>query len=416
MLSLVMLASSAALSEAEIDMGESIQGVLAMVDQLERQMAPPPALQNPCDKDLEQFKCQSAQCLLDHSAELLPECAEMLSSFHRETGDARSPDQADLMWGPDHVQQSGKAPVYMVQTDMYDTFTTQGASQQYYDGSYAEWIPVSFFRTPVSSLIVGLFSDGAETFRAYEPIASKAAAPADGPLYATTEVEYNIVLDAPDGTEYSVAARDSLPSGTDPITFLLQSLPQELARMARTAPAQEQVLAVGKANEMNGHPCAEEMQTLCASTQGSPAVVECLKAHFADVSPRCKCALHQLLGSSLESKLQGPSKRLGALEMYTVEEASSMLQADDGMDGRLDHAMGHHGPCILMPVFLLLLVTLVVRTVAMCRRSIRHEEMMVVLPPEPAQISKGVEPLLVSQIRRGYIDAMPPTAIPVSKV
>jgi len=363
MLSLVMLASSAALSEAEIDMGESIQGVLAMVDQLERQMAQPPALQNPCDKDLEQFKCQSAQCLLDHSAELVPECAEMLSSFHRETGDARSPDQADLMWGPDHVQQS-------------------------------------------------------ETFRAYEPIASKAAAPADGPLYATTEVEYNIALDAPDGTEYSVAARDSLPSGTDPITFLLQSLPQELARMARTAPAQEQVLAVGKANAMNGHPCAEEMQTMCASTQGSPAVVECLKAHFADVSPRCKCALHQLLGSSLESKLQGPSKRLGALEMYTVEEASSMLQADldDGMDGRLDHAMGHHGPCILMPVFLLLLVTLVVRTVAMCRRSIRHEEMMVVLPPEPAQISKGVEPLLVSQIRRGYIDAMPPTAIPVAKV
>eukprot|EP00967_Tisochrysis_lutea_P135359 scaffold240095_cov33-Tisochrysis_lutea.AAC.2 len=50
MLSLVMLASSAALSEAEIDMGESIQGVLAMVDQLERQMAQPPALQNPCDK------------------------------------------------------------------------------------------------------------------------------------------------------------------------------------------------------------------------------------------------------------------------------------------------------------------------------------------------------------------------------
>jgi hypothetical protein len=280
------------------------------------------------------------------------------------------------------------------------------------------WAPVSLLAgDSFSSLVAGLFDASGDSSDRGSRMITIDSFPLvfdeEDPLADSSEIEYNVVVDAMDGSEYMITATDNLPANSDPVSYILESLPVELASISRLIHGD--VVPASARAPPSDHPCGEEMRTVCASARGPDATISCLKAHFAQLSPRCKCALHHLLGDSLEDALDGPSKRLAPPELRSVP---AMLPSDaDGADMHIYGRHAVHGSCMLMPIVMLFLLILTARGIAACCRTPRHPEMMVVLPSEPAQISKGgVEPLLISQVRREYIDAIPSDAIPVAKV
>lgn len=318
--------------------------------------------------------------------------------------------QCVIMLAPQQADASSRTPDHPVEAQDLPTSD---------DDEYG-WAPVSLLGGNMfSSLVAGLFDVSGNAATDGSKIITIDSFPLafdeEDPLADSSEIEYNVVVDTMDGSEYMITATDNMPANSDPVSYILESLPVELASISRLIHG-DVVPAAARAPPPSSHPCGEEMRTICDFAQGPDATIGCLKAHFAQVSPRCKCALHHLLGGSLEDALDGPSKRLAPPELRSVPAVLFSDADEEGVHVEVHHVV-YHGSCMLMPIVLLFLLILAVRGIVACCRSTRHPQMMVVLPSGPAQISKGgIEPLLISQVRREYIDAIPSAAIPVAKV
>ena len=258
-------------------------------------------------------------------------------------------------------------------------------------------------------------------------------ADADAELESIAEVEYSFVVEKTSGSGFTLTALQDVPGGNDPFEFAMQSLPSQLVSFFRMVQDVDQAIdAAEMLDAPSGHPCGNELYAFCPEASETEAVISCLTSRLADLSPSCKCALHQLLGDSFEAR--GGSQRLAPPELRMVQSAPSYLLGEphshymedmhhmDHMEEE-GHGHGHHG-CAFMPLLWLGLAYISMHGVAACCRSRRRRaQMTVVLPTGPAslissqaQISKGFEPLLVSQIRREYIDSIPAEAFPVAKV
>jgi hypothetical protein len=330
---------------------------------------------------MSRFGCSTAACLMDQMQELSPECVLMLVPQPTDSASRAPEPAADL--------------------------------QSAYDEEYG-WAPVSLLGgDSFSSLVASLFQASGAAFAAPSQMITIDSFPLifdeEDSLTGSSEIEYTVdVVDTFDGAEYMISATDNVPADSDPVSFILESLPFELASISR-------LIHGDVVPAFSDHPCGAEMSSICACAQGPDATMSCLTRNFARLSPRCKCAMHHLLGDSLDDALDEQSKRLAAPELRSVPAMlfSDAVEQDMRME---DQQAAPHGPCFFMPVVALFLLILTVRGIAAFCRSTRHPAMMVVLPSEPAEISKGVRPLLISQLRSEYIDAIPSDAIPVARV
>jgi len=144
-------------------------------------------------------------------------------------------------------------------------------------------------------------------------------------------------------------------------------------------------------------PCATEVQVCVKELRGvtaRSAIQQCLVSHYAALSSKCKCFLHQVMGDELEkvvpgAKAQTPEKPL----VRSIAAGNArFVKAPEPPKKR-----SHQVACALFMSMFLVSVVLVLRRLCSycCAPKVKH---MAFVPPEQGvNVKMSVEPLVFSK-------------------
>merc|ERR1719198_2269370 len=281
-------------AQVEVDVtpgsvASSLEAITSMLGQLDQQMGASRMLEHPCTQAMKAVDCDGIECLRaagkESNVALSEECQRFMSGEAQDATPSSSSfsltietEESDDNVLPTATLFSaltplisdvfgGKVGAFSILEDYYDSYTS------YFDyyGSYGTY--GSYAEPPESGLTAFSTSGGDMTADVFSSIVQSMEAPL---------AQVMDIFRAADAMQpQRSAARD--------FAFAEEDEDED--------------------EDVTSHPCGVETVELCPRAVGSDGLIQCLKANLERLSPRCKCALHQLLGSEVEqtsSRLQAP--------------------------------------------------------------------------------------------------------------
>jgi len=152
----------------------------------------------------------------------------------------------------------------------------------------------------------------------------------------------------------------------------------------------------------SGHPCGIEI----IRCQEAP-LKQCLLDHFAELSAKCKCFVHQMEGSERVQKNLPVSGKAAPVPLvhivrHSAEDLSTgmVFEEDVGPRPPVEMPDGHGAPCLFMMTASLIFFVLIIRRCIVCVCGGRPANTMaIVVPPAHTRIKvDALAPLRMSDI------------------
>lgn len=176
---------------------------------------------------------------------------------------------------------------------------------------------------------------------------------------------------------------DGVDEMSNPAFELMRALAPEFLNvmMPEPRPTAPQVVA-------SSHPCAAEVGQ-CVRDTGSTtrSVIEsCLSSHYADLSPTCKCFMHQMESSDSSSAIKQLEPPAAAVPAFRTVHTRGVVSAPEYVELSVEPMQ--HVSCMLFMPLMVVAIALLVRRCCCAPKPV----FAAVVPPE--QAFNTVQPLL----------------------